>query len=250
MTGQSEEIKHIHLNETDSTNRYLSQYKGEEGRLMTVVTTEFQTEGRGQGKHTWESERGKNLMFSVKMRPTSLPVNRQYLMMQAEALAIYDVLSEYADGFSIKWPNDIYWHDKKISGTLSEASISANKIQSVILGTGININQETFRSDAPNPISLCDITKRRIDRTELLQKILDRLTLYIYNNVEKGDYESIRNEYMRHLYRREGMYRYSDKDGEFTASVDSVLPNGRLRLLRENGTVSEYDFCEVHFIIE
>lgn len=100
------------------------------------------------------------------------------------------------------------------------------------------------------PFLLCDITKRQIDRTELLQKILDRLTLYIYNNVEKGDYESIRNEYMRHLYRREGMYRYSDKDGEFTASVDSVLPNGRLRLLRENGTVSEYDFCEVHFIIE
>ena len=241
-------IKFIHLDSTDSTNRYLRQYNGEEGRLMTVVTARYQTDGRGQGNHTWESEDGKNLMFSIKIRPHHLPIARQYVMMQAEALAIFHTLQTYADGFSIKWPNDIYWNDRKISGTLAESSISVDGVSSMILGTGININQQRFLSDAPNPVSLCNIINRETDTEEVLKKILTAFAVYIYK-VYDGKYDDIHDEYMSHLYRRKGYHQFRDNGGTFTAAIDTVLPSGRMRLRRTDGTLSEYDFREVKFII-
>lgn len=244
----TEDIKLIRIDETDSTNRYLDQYRGEEGQLMTVVTVEHQTAGRGQGTHTWESERGKNLLFTIKMHPTNLPLARKYVVMQAEALAIVKVLQRYGKAFKIKWPNDIYWHDKKISGTLSESSISGNTIKSVILGTGININQEIFRSDAPNPISLCSITGKQIDKEELLREILDTFAEYI-KRVNGDEYDAIHEEYMQHLYRGTGYHRFKDADGEFTARIEDVMHDGKIALRRQDGERSEYDFCEVRFII-
>lgn len=241
-------IKLINLNTVDSTNSYLSQYRGEEGQLMTIVTARYQTAGRGQGSHTWESENGKNLMFSIKTRPHSLPITHQYVMMQAEVLAILQVLRTYAGGFTVKWPNDIYWHDKKISGTLSESSISVKGVNSIILGTGININQEYFLSDAPNPISLRNIINRETDLMEVLNRIIDAFAIYI-NKVYSGKYDEIHSEYMENLYRREGSYKFRDSDGDFTAAIDIVLPNGRIRLRRTDGMLSEYDFREVKFII-
>lgn len=243
-----EDIKVIHLSETDSTNRYLSQYKGDEGRIMTIVTVEYQTKGRGQGTHTWESEKGKNLMFSIKITPKELPVTRQYVAMQAEALAIFHTLSSYSDGFSIKWPNDIYWNNHKISGTLSESSISANRINSVILGTGININQDKFSSDAPNPISLYNITGKVTELNEVLEKIIAQLTVYI-DKINQGDYNTIHREYMTYLYRKTGYHKYTDSKGEFTAMISEIKPNGRIVLQRKDGSQSEYDFCEVHFAL-
>lgn len=243
-----EEIQLIHLDETDSTNRYLSQYQCSEKKIMTVVTAEYQTAGRGQGSHTWESEKGQNLMFSIMLHPVNLPVARQFVMMQAEALAIFHILEKYAEGFSIKWPNDIYWHDRKISGTLSEAAISDNHVKSVILGTGINVNQERFSDSIPNPVSLCHIINRTADRMELLHRIILQLAIYI-NMVNHGEYDAINNEYIRHLYRNKGYHKYSDNNGEFTAMIQDIQPNGRITLYREDGRLSEYDFCEVHFII-
>lgn len=241
-------IKLINLDTVDSTNRYLSQYRGEEGELMTVVTARFQTAGRGQGSHTWESEEDKNLMFSIKTRPHNLQIERQYVMMQAEALAIFHTMQTYADGFTIKWPNDIYWHDRKISGTLSESSISTKGVGSIILGTGININQEQFLSDAPNPVSLCNIINRETSTDEVLSKILDAFAIYIYK-VYDGKYDDIHDEYMSHLYRRKGYHQFRDNGGTFTAAIDTVQPSGRIRLRRIDGTISEYDFREVKFII-
>lgn len=243
-----EDIKLIHLDETDSTNRYLSQYRGEEGRIMTVVAADWQTAGRGQGCHTWESERGKNLMFSIKTCPVGLPAARQYVMMQAGALATLHVLETYAGGFSIKWPNDIYWHDMKISGTLSEATIAAGCVRSIILGTGVNVNQERFVSDAQNPVSLCHIIHRTTDTGNLLALILTQTAIYI-NKVNRGEYDAVHKEYSARLYRREGYHRYRDEGGEFTAAIREIQPNGRITLCRADGQLSEYDFREVRFVI-
>ena len=152
-----EDIKIIKVDETSSTNVLMREYSGEEGRLMTVGVAAFQSAGRGQGENKWESERGKNLTFSIKVYPVALPVMRQYVMLEAESLAIRDALAGYVDDITIKWPNDIYWRDKKISGTLSECTISGSHVGSCILGTGINLNQREFVSDAPNPVSLSQI---------------------------------------------------------------------------------------------
>ena len=94
------------LEETDSTIRYMREEMPDNKHFMTIVRAEYQTAGRGQGNNTWESERGKNLLCSIRISPEGLPANRQYVILQAAALAVRDTLTEYTDGITIKWPND------------------------------------------------------------------------------------------------------------------------------------------------
>ena len=108
----------IRLQETDSTNRYLRDMQDKSLTDITVVVADYQTAGRGQGTNRWESEAGKNLLFSLRIHPTMLPVSEQFLLSMAGGLALHETLQTYADGFTLKWPNDIYWYDYKVSGTL------------------------------------------------------------------------------------------------------------------------------------
>lgn len=105
--------KIIKLEETDSTNTYLKNYSPSDDEEMVVAVADYQTAGRGQGTHAWESERGKNLLFSILVRPVWVPVTRQFLLSMAGAIALKDVLDTYTEGITLKWPNDVYWYDKK-----------------------------------------------------------------------------------------------------------------------------------------
>jgi len=239
-------LKIIRLEETDSTNRYLHDYRGEEGELMTIVISRYQTAGKGQGSNAWESERGKNLLMSVKLRPIALPIERQYVLIEAIALAIRDVIARYAPNATIKWPNDIYVGDRKISGTLSECSFSGKYIDDCILGSGINVNQDHFLSDAPNPISLTQITGEEHDLDEILTSIVGQLEQYLHA-IDSGNYSLVHSVYLSHLYRRQGFHSYSDGDGSFQAKVVEVQPNGYLVLERTDGTRHSYAFKEVRF---
>lgn len=243
-----ESIKTIFLDETNSTNAYLRDYQGEEGEALTVVWTDFQTAGRGQGTNSWESERAKNLTFSVKVHPKGVPAARQYVMLEAAALAVKTVLDGYADGITIKWPNDVYWNDRKISGTLSECSVHGACVRDCIIGTGINVNQRAFVSDAPNPVSLFNILGCETDRRQLLDTVAKRLVAYM-ERVNAGDYDDIHNEYKSNLYRRTGAFLYEDGEGAFAASIADVEENGHLVLRRSDGRLSTYAFKEVKFII-
>lgn len=243
-----EKIKTIRLDRTDSTNRFLHEYEGEEGELLTVVTAEYQTAGRGQGSNTWESEAGSNLMFSIKMRPKRLNANRQFVLLEAVALAIRDALSAYADGFTVKWPNDVYWHDRKISGTLSECRVSGRMTSDCISGTGININQQKFVSDAPNPVSLRNIIGRDTDREEILCVVICNVKKYL-DMVNTRQYALIDGMYAAALYRKTGTFEYEDEGGRFTAEIERIEPDGHLVLRRTDGQTSRYAFKEVKFII-
>ena len=141
----------IRLSDTASTNDYLLGLNTDQD---LCVVADYQSAGKGMGTNTWESESGKNLLFSILLHPTWLPINKQYLLSMAEAVAIVEVLG---DGFEIKWPNDIYYGDKKLSGTRIDINLQGSTLKDVIIGTGINVNQEVFLSDAPNPISLKNI---------------------------------------------------------------------------------------------
>ena len=148
-----------HLAETDSTNTYLQQLDADRHLPEGYIAyTDTQRAGRGQRGNSWESQPGKNLTFSLLLRPEHIPANQQFLLSQAVSLAATDVLNRYASGFSIKWPNDIYWEDKKIAGILIENVLSGSTFARSIVGIGLNINQERFISDAPNPVSLFQIT--------------------------------------------------------------------------------------------
>lgn len=241
-----ETIKHLHLAETASSNDFLRLWQGEEGALLTCVSTDFQTAGRGQGTNSWESERGKNLTFSVLCRPKGVPPLRQFILLEACALALYDVLSAYGEGFSVKWPNDIYWHNRKISGTLSECDLVRGWVGRCILGVGLNVNQRVFRSEAPNPVSLCEVTGKDISREALLDEILHALVSWL-TKVDEGCYQEIDDAYHRVLYRRGEWRTYEDSAGQFEGKILGVASTGHLRIEDNDRKVRSYAFKEVAF---
>lgn len=240
------EEKIIRLKEIDSTNRFLRELKDEQEDEMVVAVADFQTAGKGQGSHTWESEAGKNLLFSIKVHPCWVPVRQQFLLSMAGAIAIKEALETYVDGITLKWPNDVYWNDKKISGTLIETSIDSKGIKTCIFGIGINVNQEAFHSDAPNPVSLRQILGHEVDKDELLQKVIEGFRRY-YELLRCADYMDVSGIYHLSLYRRKGFHRYEDADGDFEGAFVEVEDDGHLILHDKQGVIRSYSFGEVKF---
>ena len=228
----------MHIDETDSTNRWLREQGGEEN---VVVWADYQTAGRGCGTNHWESERGKNLTFSMLLHPHDVPAQKQFRISRAISLAICKALGQHIGDLSIKWPNDIYWRDGKIGGILIEVSLLGNKVKDCIIGIGLNINQRVFRSDAPNPVSMWQICEQETDCEQLLQEILQAFQEYMG--------KSNKDEYQSMLYRRKGFHPYADKDGAFMAEIIDVEDDGHLLLRDDNGQLRRYAFKEVTFVI-
>ena len=239
----------IRLQKTDSTNNYLHALaRPEQLGEGSVVWAEFQTAGRGQIGNSWESAEGENLTFSVVLYPTFLLANRQFLISQITALSVKQTLDRYVDDITVKWPNDIYWRDRKICGMLIENDLSGQFIYSSILGIGININQKEFKSNAPNPVSLYQIIGKRTDRENFLQEFLERLYAnYLLLLQEKE--VLIQEAYRQSLYRREGFYLYEDANGRFEAAIEEIEPSGYLHLRLRDNTIRRYEFKEVRFVI-
>ena len=240
------ETKIIRLKDVDSTNRYLKELSDENEAEMTVVVADYQSAGKGQGAHTWESEAGKNLLFSIKVHPHWVPVRRQFVLSMVGALAIKEALDSYTDGITLKWPNDVYWNDKKISGTLIETAIDSKGIKTCIFGVGVNINQMLFTSDAPNPVSLAQILGHEVDKEEVLQKIIEAFQRY-YELLRRADYMDVSGIYHLALYRRKGYYEYEDKDGKFEGAFVEVEDDGHLILHDKKGVIRSYAFGELQF---
>lgn len=250
-------ISRINLPTVDSTNSFVRSMLQEEGTGhvisahslpgFTLVVADDQTKGRGQQGNSWETEKGKNLTFSLLCHPDFILASRQWLLSQCMAVAIQQALSQFVEGVEVKWPNDIYVGDKKISGTLIECDLLGKHISNCIIGVGININQTVFRSDAPNPTSLQLLTGKEYDREEVLSALLQHFQ-HFYSLLREGHEDVIRQLYQQHLYRREGFHRYRDVRGEFMAEIDDIEPTGHLRLRFEDGKVVRYELKEVQFI--
>lgn len=239
----------IRLDETDSTNRYLQQLLAKralpEGSL---VVADYQTAGKGQVGNSWEAERGANLLFSLLLRPDFLPANRQFLISQIASLSVKETLETYTDSIRVKWPNDVYWKDRKICGMLIENDLAGEYLHTSVIGVGLNINQQCFRSDAPNPISLAQITGQPHDREEVLQRFLHTFFSY-YIRLLQEDETAIRQTYREALYHGDGYYRYADKTGTFEASIEEVEPTGHILLRLRDGEIRRYAFKEVTTLI-
>ena len=242
-------MKRIALDETGSTNRYAKELPGDESHELTLVTAEFQTAGRGAGTNRWESERSQNLLFSLISYPKGLLANQMFALSEVTALAIRDALSSYTPGFQIKWPNDIYYNDKKISGMLIENDLQGKWVHRSIIGVGVDINQTRFLSDAPNPVSLAQILGKAVERNQVLNSILLQFNHY-YGMMEREQFSELHNRYMQHLYRRNALHPYADATGTFQARIIDVEPTGHLVLECQNGEQRRYDFKEVSFLIQ
>lgn len=240
----------IWLDETDSTNNYLKNYIPASDEKICVVVAEYQEAGRGQGDNTWESERGQNLLFSIVVHPLMVPVHSQFLLSMAEGLALKEALDKYTDSITLKWPNDVYWKDKKIGGTLIENTLGGGHIKNCVFGTGIDVNQTEFKSSAPNPISLKNILGSDVDRKKLMDEIIESFTKY-YAMIENGQYGEISALYHLALYRKHGFFNYRDvKTGEvFEAAIIEVADDGTLVLRDRQGIISEYRFKEIETVL-
>lgn len=239
----------IRLKDISSTNDYALELHTDED---VCVVSDYQSKGKGMGTNVWESEQGKNLLFSILVHPLWLDIRQQFLISMAHAVALREVLSQVVpnpDMLTIKWPNDIYYGDRKISGTRIDANLNGFSLQDMVIGTGININQKVFISDAPNPISLVNITGKEYGRDEILEKIILSFEKYM-SMLSDGDSSKVTELYHQYLYRREGLYHYRDENGDFMAELMSVAPSGIMSLKRENGAISEYEYKELVYLYD
>ena len=236
----------LFIQQTPSTNALLWNMIREKTLAEGfVLYTDFQTAGKGQIGNNWESAEGKNLLFSMVLFPQQIEPTEQFLISQMVSLGIKKTLNEYVKGITIKWPNDIYWNDKKIAGILIENSLQGRKINYSVVGIGLNVNQTKFESNAPNPVSLQQITGELHDRDTILNSVYLNI-LDLYNNLDKA---KIRENYSESLYRKDGIHTFRDENKEFQARIFAVYPDGKLELETVDGEYIGYYFKEVSFVI-
>jgi BirA family transcriptional regulator, biotin operon repressor / biotin---[acetyl-CoA-carboxylase] ligase len=214
----------------------------------TIIHTNFQLAGRGQKGNKWESEDGKNLLFSIVLFPDMVRPGDQFIISMVISLGICDFLNMFISGCKIKWPNDIYAGNDKIAGILIENSLSGNSIISSIAGIGLNINQVKFPEHVPNPVSLKMITGNDHDLDSCLKQIavcLDKR----YKMLLTGNHDEIKDSYISTLYRLNEWHKYMTESGPFTGKIISVTSSGCLQIEDERKAIHEYQFKEVDFIL-
>ena len=235
-----------YLEHTTSTNDVA---RAEEFAHLDVVWAENQSAGRGQRGHSWHSNTGLNLTFSVALNPHFLPIPEQFLLSEVVALALVDTFADYGIECRIKWTNDIYAGDNKITGVLIEHALSGERLHRTIVGIGINVNQPSFPADLPNPTSMRCERNIEFDRREVLDCFVEHLKV-LYARLEEGDKEYIETRYRRQMYHLDEEHTYALPSGEhFRATIRGVRPSGELRLEHMDGTVREYAFKEVEFVL-
>lgn len=243
----------IILDSVGSTSSHLASI-GADAPHGTVVMAREQTAGRGQRGNSWEAEPGANITLSMLLRPNGLHPSRQFLVSQAVSMAIVDLLDRLLPGHdvSVKWPNDIYVGDRKICGILIENTITGQAIDRTIVGIGLNVNQTVFRSDAPNPVSIGQLTPgKTYDTVELATSMVDgilkRVDLALSDGAEAA---TPQKEYFSRLWRNDGWHEFHDclRDTDMTARIVSVAPSGIITLVdRADGEQRQYAFKEIIF---
>lgn len=237
-------FKVLEYEELDSTNNQAEKLGWSLLEDKMVVLTRKQTQGRGQIGNRWESEPEKNISMTVVFRPEELAAGEQFAISMVIALGACDFISRYVEGCSVKWPNDIYVGDKKISGILIEHAIMGAYVGGSLCGIGVNINQGRFLSDAPNPVSLFQLTGVELP----LEKALEELLACIGKRYEQVyDYAALERDFLQVMYRRSGEFDWEDENGCFRASIAGVNEYGQLILKDSEGMERVYGFKEVAY---
>jgi BirA family biotin operon repressor/biotin-[acetyl-CoA-carboxylase] ligase len=226
----------MYINSTNSTNTLLKQLAAE-GNPPEFIYAGFQTAGRGQTGNSWESEEGKNLLCSILLPPDK----NLYFLNIAVSVAICRIIKSV---LSIKWPNDIYYNDKKLAGILLENAIVGSQIKYSIAGIGLNVNQTVFVSNAPNPVSLKQITGKEYDIDQLMRELLESVKAVLHEPEEV-----IWAEYKAHLYRKEGYWPFEDQNGIFEARIEDILPTGEIVLRDKNNKERIYHFKQIRYVV-
>ena len=250
----------MYIKQTYSTSTLLREQYTDALEHLYTIRTEYQTAGRGQAGNSWESEAGKNLLFSALLRYDGLLAIKQWRLSMLVAVALWETLAKYLpkEKLTIKWPNDIYWGDKKLVGILIENSLSGKYVGYSIVGIGVNVNQTKWLSNAPNPISMLQITGEEYDAEMLMNEWICAMKSW-----ELLATEEIKAAYLRHLYRRDGWHKYVEREvsleptqivqrdikGAFLAQLIGITEQGELMLRKENNEEKIYHFKQIRFVL-
>jgi len=220
----------ISLHEVDSTNeqakRWLSKNKPPEG---AVIFTHHQTKGKGQFGKTWESEPGKNLTFSIILYPVFLEAKKAPTLNQAICLGLKDFLQSLNIPARIKWPNDIYHHDKKLAGLLIENGLTGEHLNYSVTGIGLNVNQTNFSPDIPNPTSLKLISGKEFE----LEKLLSEFFPFVekrYLQLKSGRFAEIKKDFEGCLYQLNEERLYKTSTEKFEGIIRGLNEEGQLAM--------------------
>jgi len=239
----------VTVDQVGSTNNYATdQVRENEVEEGTVFLAVSQSAGRGHLANKWESEPGKNLTFSIYIRPKFLPVEKSYLLSKVVCLGLDRYLSNFVDQVRIKWPNDIYVGDRKICGILIENGIMRGEICQSIIGIGLNMNQRRFVSDAPNPVSLSQLTGDQYELKEEIKKLLAQIDYY-YQYLVEGHFDEINRLFVSKLYRLNEWHQFQDEKKKYRGKIVGVNGTGQLQIQEEDGNVNAYHFKEVSYLI-
>ena len=171
----------------------------------------------------------------------------QFYLSKVVSLGILDVLSGFGEGFTVKWPNDIYFEDKKVAGVLITNSLEGSFIRDSVVGIGMNVNQVNFSEDLPNPVSLKMISNKFFDRKLLLNKLLNCIDAR-YIQLISGKFNDIDNDYLACLFRFSEMSIFRVGEKIFSAKIADVLPSGELIIIHKNRKLT-FAFKEIEFVI-
>ena len=241
----------IFLEEVDSTNRYLSDWLSKEKvKEGTLVWAFCQTAGRGLDNNSWESIPGRNLTFSFVLYPSFLAANRQFYITKAISLALVDLIRNELPGnyeVKIKWPNDIYIGNRKVAGVLIQNGVKGEQFEYSIIGIGLNVNQESFSPDLPNPGSLKQCGGKEFNLEILLRKTIDSIQSRV-NILLQGNHDRLDLDYLADLYRYQQLNDYLFKGEKIQARITGVNRYGQLILGIPGGKTIECDLKDVRFI--
>lgn len=243
-------LKILYFDELNSTNVYLYDKISEKNDIADmVVVASHQTAGRGMDKNRWESEAGKNLLFSIALNVNFLDAENQFKISQAVSVAIYETLSEIIDNQSIfiKWPNDIYFDDSKLAGMLIQNTIEGKKMGVSIIGIGLNVNQIEFSKDIPNPISLKMITGNDYDFDNLLNRLIVKIKEAVESLRFEQKCEEINEKYISKSYRFGKWAEYFYHNQVKTMIINGFDKYGRLLLRDKEGAENVCDVKELQF---
>jgi BirA family biotin operon repressor/biotin-[acetyl-CoA-carboxylase] ligase len=221
------------LTEVDSTNNEAARHL-QEAPHGAVWAAAFQQAGRGQRENRWESEAGKNLLFSVLFRPVRFRAETQFLLSQAVSLGVCAYLRQEGLPALVKWPNDIYVGEKKIAGLLLEHHVCGEYISATIAGVGLNVNQRQF-AQAPQATSMGVVMEKEYDLRTVLQELLAAISHYY-----ESDFAALPAHYLSFLYRYRQWAWYEAGEKCFRAQIVAVEPAGSLVLEHEDGAVHSY----------
>ena len=237
----------MELSVTDSTNIYaMTHIQHNMATHGSVFFAHQQVAGKGQHGKTWVTEGGQNIILSAIIDPNPLILGQQFRLSVAVALACYDFFSRYSgDETRIKWPNDIYWRDRKAGGILVENQIRGQQWQWAVAGMGININQTAFDPTLINPVSLKQITGKTFDPVQLAKELCTDLTQRVHQ-LFNHPFSVLLEEYNGYLFKRNEIVQLKKINTRFTCTILGVNENGEL--LVKDGPADRFVFGEVNWV--